>query len=222
MAALMSSSLSANRGAKIFSFGIPKASPALDQKRMVSRSPVSKIGSSTLPFRSSRRRIPVAFAAVRKELIGGFGSITCDNKYSFSILGKTRIESVAREPAPQIPDFFELVGNCLKRFASLGAEEPDDIFQDKPSRPCFCSKLDKVVEQSTSFPFEAFAVGVAVTEVLARPSPCPDFGLGDVFCFESRDVAMQGNLWPMPLENKLAMGINLTMENRRHASSLKA
>lgn len=137
MAALMSSGLSANRGAKILCFGIPKASPALNQKRIVSRSPSSKIGSSALPFRSSRRRIPVAFAAVRKELIGGFGSITCDNEYSFSMVGQTRIESVAREPAPQIPDLFELVGNCLKRFAPFGAEEPDDIFQDKPSRPCF-------------------------------------------------------------------------------------
>lgn len=137
MAALMSSGLSANRGAKILCFGIPKASPTLYQKRSVSSSPFSKIGSSFLPFRSSRRRIPVAFAAVRKELIGGFGSITCDNEYSFSVVGQTRIESVAREPAPQIPDFFEFVGNCFKRFPSFGAEEPHDVFHDKPSRPCF-------------------------------------------------------------------------------------
>lgn len=181
MAALMSARLSANRGAKILCFGIPKASPTLNQKWSVCCSPRSKVGSSVLPPRASRRRIPVAAAAVRKELIGGFGSMTCDNEYSLSVVGQTRIESVAREPAPQIPDFFKLVGNCFKRCSVFRAEESDNIFQDKPSRPYFRSKLDKIVEEPAAFAFKAFSVCVGMAEILAWPATSPDFGLRDVF-----------------------------------------
>jgi hypothetical protein len=138
------------------------------------------------------------------------------------MVGQTRIESVAREPAPQIPDFFELVGNCLKCCSAFGTEKADDIFQDKPSRPCFFSELNKVVEESTPFTFEAFARGVCVGEVLTRPTSCPDFCLGDVFGFKRGDVAMNGYLWPMSAQNLLAMWIDFTMKNRLNACSLES
>lgn len=188
--ALMSASLSPNRGANILCSGIPKASPTLYQKRSVSRKPFSKTGSSRRPARCSRRSIPEAFAAVRKELIGGLRSITSDKEYSLSVVGQTRIESVARKPAPQIPNLFKLVDNCFKRGPSFCAEEADDILQDKPSRPCRSSESCKVVEETTSFTLETFPVGVRVAEVLARPAGRPDFRLRDCFGVEGRDVAM--------------------------------
>lgn len=222
MTSLMSASLGTNRGANTFCFGIPKAAATLYQKRRVSFSPSSNFGSSLLPLRSSRRRIPVVAAAVRKELIGGFGSITCDNENTFSVVGQTRIESVAREPPPQIPDLFELVDNCLKRAPFFCAEEPDNILQDKPSRPCFRSKFDKVVEEAASLPFETLPVRVRVAEILAGPASCPDFTRRDVFGFERCDVVMEGNLWPVPSKYLLAMWVNFAMEYRFHARPLQA
>jgi hypothetical protein len=69
------------------------------------------MGSSVRPARSSRRIIPKQFAAVRIELIGKFRSIRADKEYPFTVVGKTRAESVTREPNPQIPDLFKFVDN---------------------------------------------------------------------------------------------------------------
>jgi hypothetical protein len=78
------------------------------------------------------------------------------------------------------------------------------------------------MEESAALTFEAFAVRVGVAEVLARPAAGPDFGLGDVFCLERGDVAMEWNLGPMPLQYLLAVRVNLAVKNGGHAGSLEA
>jgi hypothetical protein len=101
------------------------------------------MGSRVLPFLFSRRIIPKQFAAVRIELMGKQRSIRSDKENSFTVVGKTRAESVTREPYPHIPDLFEFVDNCLKRGASVRAEETRNIFQDNPCWSNFSSQCRK-------------------------------------------------------------------------------
>jgi len=77
------------------------------------------------------------------------------------------------------------------------------------------------MEEPAALSFEAFAVRVGVAEVLAGPAAGPDFGLGDVFCLERGDVAMEWNLGPMPLQDLLAVRVDFAMKNGGHAGSLK-
>jgi len=83
------------------------------------------------------------------------------------------------------------------------------------------SKVRKREKQSASGTLDAFSLGVPMADVLARPAARPDFGLGDVFSFERGDIVMKWNLWPVPFQNTLAVGIDLAMEYRFHASPLK-
>ena len=176
VASLMSASLGANRGANALRFGIPKAAAALDQKWIVSFRDFSKTGSSLRFARRSRRRIPVALAAVSKDSYGGVRSITCDNEHALSMVGDAEVERVTREPPAQIPNFFKLVDNCFKRGPLFGTEEPHDVFQDNPSRPTLASKPCKFVEEPAAAPIESSAIGVSVAEVLARPASRPEVG----------------------------------------------
>ena len=111
MAALMSSSLGANRGANTRCCGIPETATTLDQKRIVSRRAASNFGSSSLPALSSLRKIPRQFVAVNKEPMGTVGLMTCDKEQSIPVVGKARIGDVARKPPPQIPILFEPLDN---------------------------------------------------------------------------------------------------------------
>jgi len=120
MAALMSSSLGAYRGANTRCCGVPETSTTLDHKRIVSLSANSKFGSSVRPARSSRRKIPRQFVAVNKELMGTIGSVTCDKENSIPVVGKARIGDVARKPAPHIPIRFKPLDNDLKSGTTVG------------------------------------------------------------------------------------------------------
>jgi hypothetical protein len=78
------------------------------------------------------------------------------------------------------------------------------------------------MEEATPLPFEALALRIGVTEVLARPAACPDFAFGDVFRFERGDVAMERNLGPMSLQYLLAVWVDFAVKNGGHASPLEA
>jgi hypothetical protein len=69
---------------------------------------------------------------------------------------------------------------------------------------------------------DAFASGISVADVLARPASCPKFSLRDVSRLERSDVVMKWNLRPMSLENALAKGVDFAMEGWYHSSSLES
>jgi hypothetical protein len=119
--------------------------------------------------------IPKQLAAVRIELVTTVGLITRDNEDSLPVVGQARAEQVARKPYPQIPERFEFVGNSLKRGPIVGAEEALHIFQDKPARFAFCSKLRKFEEEAASGPFNAPSLGVGVSHRLVDERVAPAF-----------------------------------------------
>jgi len=80
-------------------------------------------------------------------MIGTVGSKTCDNDDPLSVLGQTEVESVARSPSPQIPDFFHFADNRLKRGALVCSEESRHIFQDDPTWPNLPSQVHKPEEE---------------------------------------------------------------------------
>jgi len=81
---------------------------------MVSSNARRNMGCTFLPARSSLRRIPSHAAAVKNDFNGTGALITCDKEHTLTVLGHAELFCVNREPAAQIPDFFQRVDNCLK------------------------------------------------------------------------------------------------------------
>lgn len=61
-----------------------------------------------------------------------------------------------------------------------------------------------------------------MADILAGPPTGPNLGFRDIAGAKRRDVAMQGHLWPMPLQNCLAMRVYFAVKYRSHPGALES
>lgn len=105
----------------------------------------------------------------------------------------------------------------------MAVEKAWHVFDQDPLGLSLFDELCILIEKSASITFQAatFAL-VGYRQILAWEAATPEVRFRHLVCGEALDVTVKGNIRPMFLQNLLAKGVNLTLENAFHAGAFKA